>query len=595
MSEFTISFGMNGSEEAWYLRNGPAGFRPIDISLLPGSKPAFANVPNQLVVSYTAEDFAGDFLYGSRVYASTNPDGSDNFDQQGDWNTVKNLQFLSDGAQRVVFDGFVHIDAEVGLADGGDSHLVLNGVKRANVITGEGDDVIDIRMVEDQNSVWVTTFRINSGAGDDLVSFKALDIAAELEAGDFTYVQARNKPGLPLVATGEGRTTFTALGAGDDEFEGFNSDDQVAGQTDAGRVEAVFQTSGPTGFAYSIGGNTGRGHVSKLYRIDLATGAATVVGPVKVDGAPGKSADNLDVESLSLNPVDGKLYGFVNSPGNVTGLIKVDPLTAATTYIGGVVAGYKSAAQDFAFGLDGKLYFASEGDLVSVNTYTGAFAIIGDNTLSKKTGALAFDPVSGKLFGLVESGSKTLLVEISKSTGAILSSSTVANLAPNAKPEGASFDSAGTLWAVDRVSGDLYKIDVATSSAQKTVKTLAVSQQTGDGFESLAIDIASTRTLVDLNIVGGDRITTGEGADRVNYRAGDGTDVVTDFDLLNDTLHIAGYTADRVRIDVFNGDTFIRFTDNSGDGFVDDAMIQLTGVTNFDASLIVYGLSTDFP
>lgn len=595
MSAFTISFGMRGSESAWYLRNGPSGFQPINRALLPGTQPSFANVSNQLVVAYTRESFTGSALYGGRFGTGTSADGDNYIDQRGDWNIVKNVQLLSESSQKFYFDGFVHVDAQVGLTDTAGSTLVLNGTKRGNIITGAGDDVIDIRVVEDQDSVWVTTFRINSGAGDDLVKFKALDIAGELAAGDLTFVQASNKPGLPLIATGEGRTTYTALGAGDDRFEGFNSDDHVAGQKDNGTFTAIFENAAPSGFAYSIGGATNGGHVSKLYRIELATGATTVVGNVAIAAGPGKSGSNLDVVSLSLNPLDGMLYGFVTSPGNVIGLIKVDPLTAATTYIGGNIAAYKSALQDFTFGTDGKLYFASEGDLVSVNTATGAYSIIGNDTLTKKVGALASDPITGKLFGLVEEGARTLLIEISKASGVVLKTSEIANLAVNSKLEGASFDSAGTLWALDRVSGQLVEINTQTSAAVMISKTLAVSQQTGDGFEALAIDVRQIKTLVDLVALEGDQLATGDGNDHVNYTVGDGVDVIADFNLLSDKLHISGFAPSQITIDVFGGDTFVRFKDSSEDGFVDDAMIQLSGVTGFTAAMISYELSSAFP
>ncbi|MEZ0497893.1 hypothetical protein [Sphingomonas sp. IW22] len=548
----------------------------------------------QLAVSYTMDAVAGDLLYGARVDTATSPDGNV-IDLIPDWNSVKNVQLVSESAQNFYFDGFVHVDAAVGLNDTNGSTLVLNGTKRGNIITGAGSDVIDVRVVEDQDSIWVTTFRINTGGGDDVVSFKPLDIAGELAAGDATFVQAVNKPGLPLIATAEGRTTFTALGSGNDLFLGFNSDDHIAGQVDNGTIDSVFQNAPPSGVAYSIGGSTSCGHQSRLYRIDLETGATTVVGDVTIKTGLGKSGKNVDVESLSLNPIDGMLYGFISSPGNVTGLIKVDPLTAETTYIGGHVRQYKSETQDFAFGTDGKLYLASEGDLVSVEIATGAFTIIGNNTLNKKIGGLAFDPITGKLFGLADVGWKTYLVEIDKSNGNMVEATQIRNLSAFTKLEGASFDSEGTLWALDRLSGKLVTIDTATGLATKASKTLGVWHQTGDGFEGLAIDIAQKKMLVDLKAQGGDRIVTGEGADHVNYAAGDGVDVIADFDLANDTLHIEGYSANQIKIDVFNGNTFIRFTDNSTDGFVDNAMIELSGVINFDQSMIVYSLSTDFP
>ncbi len=124
---------------------------------------------------------------------------------------------------------------------------------------------------------------------------------------------------------------------------------------------------------------------------------------------------------------------------------------------------------------------------------------------------------------------------------------------------------------------------------------MSASQQTADGFEALAIDTGQKKILADLIANGGDHITTGDGFHRVNCAAGDGVVVITDFDLANDTLHIAGYGPSHIRVDVSGGDTFIRFADDSADGFVDNATIELSGVTGLNASVIVYNLSTAFP
>lgn len=588
MTAFTISFGVNGRDSAWYLRNGPTGFQPINTAPLPGPKPGFARVADQLVVSYTQESFSGELLFKNRVGADTEG-GVTVVDQLPDWNTVKNVQILSEGAQDLFLDGFVHVDAQLGLGDAAGSRLVLNGTKRANIVTGAGDDLLDIRMVADQNSVWVDDFRISTGAGRDTVKLSGLDIAAELAAGDMTYVQAANKPGLDLVATGVGRVSYTATGAGDDLFQGYASNDHVIAGTDDGSVEQVMADCAPSGFGYAVGGSTGRGCDSVLYKINLATGAATAVGEVEIGLGKWLSVGGLDIESLSLSPKDGQLYGFASKFGILDALVRIDPLTAKTTYIKLNLSGLRAELQDSAFDDAGDLYLASCGNFMKVDVATGAITAVGRNTIDKKIGALAIDPDTGKVWGLSEYGSKgTVLYEIDKATGKTLSASKLAGLGACGAIEGMSFDSAGVLWAVDRVSGQIVRIDVDAKTAAFASRTLTDAKMYGDGFEALAIRTDADSKMAGLKAVGGDVIATGAGADHLWYAAGDGVDRVTDFDKVADKLHIAGYAADRVQIDVYGDTTFIRFKDGSADGFVDDAMIELTGVTGFDASMIVY-------
>lgn len=590
MPNFTISFGLNGNENAWYFRNGPTGFKAIDIAALPGPKPSFTSVKQQLVVSYTADAFSGELLYKDRVQAATGADGTTNVDQLPDWNTVKNLQLLSDSAQKFFLDGFVHVDAEIGRTDTAATTLILNGSKRANIITGLGDDLIDIRMVSDQNSVWVDAFRVNTGAGKDTVLLSGLDINAELAAGDMTFIQAENKPGLALVNTGEGRSTYLATGANDDRIVSYTSNDHIIAGTDDGTIGKVMVNGPASGFGYAVGGSIGKGCDSILYKVDLKTGKATAVGEVQIPLGCFGNIGGLDVESLALNPADGQLYGFASKFGILDALVRIDPLTAKTTYIKLNCTGFRAELQDMAFGTDGSLYFASSGDLMKVDPKTGGIKMVGNNTLDCKIGALAVDPLTGKLYGLSELGSTkgTVLYEIDKASGKTLSASKIVGTDRCSAIEGMSFDSDGTLWAVDHVSGSMFKINIATKTATLASKTLTDGQQYGDGFEALAISAVGTKMLGDLKALGGDVITTGTGTDHLYYTTGDGVDTIKDFDKTADILHITGYTADQMRIDVLNGNTFIRFADTSDDGYVDNAMIELMGVTQFDASLISY-------
>jgi hypothetical protein len=587
MSEVKLWFGISGGSQGWYLLGGPADFVPIDIDLLPGPKPIFTP-GNQITTTYTGTEFDSEILYKGRILANT-ADGTQTFDALLDWNLVKNMQLTSSSSIDLLLDGIVHADVVVGLNDAAASHIDLIGIKRANVVTGLGNDTINIEMVTDIESIWVDDFRIATGAGDDVVSLKGLDIAAKLAAGDTTYIQAYNKPGLPLSNEGAGREAYIALGDGNDRVSGYTSNEHVIAGRDTGTVKHTVGDAAPTGFGYAVGGSTKKGGCdSVLYKIDLKTGAATAVGEVQLR-IGFFNLGGLDVESLSMNPKDGMLYGFASKFGILDALVKIDPLTAKTTYIKLNISNWHDDQQDMAFDSQGNLFFVSNGDFMRVDIVTGAIKTIGNNTLNCDIAAMSIDPVTGKVFAIGEVKGVAMLYEIDKANGKVLSSGKLAGVDACPEIEGMSFDSAGKLWAVDNDSGKMFTIDTVTRVATRVSTTLTDKQQYGDGFEALAIQTVAPKVLKDLAAVGGDAITTGGGSDVVYYAHGDGVDTVTDFDVARDKVQLVGIDASKVKIDTFNGDTFIRFIDNSADGFVDNAMIELQGVTGLSVSQIVFG------
>jgi hypothetical protein len=263
-----------------------------------------------------------------------------------------------------------------------------------------------------------------------------------------------------------------------------------------GQGASVF---GSQGYAYAIGGaekgdGGPGGHVSTLYRIDLASGEARAVGPVAVDGS-----NNLDVEALTLGS-DGRLYAIASTIGQTRGLLVLDPADGHT------IAWYDGAGHDGgADGIgdlhvdpsglaeaNGELYLTvKEGNAsalyqVDLDDGTGSATVtrLGDAGRGNVFGALTTDS-DGGLVAIADDGSA--LYQVSAVDGSVLAAHDLSGFPANANIEGLDFDSAGTLWALDRLSGGLYRIDTADWDAQLQSQTLDVNDQTGDGFEAMAI------------------------------------------------------------------------------------------------------------
>ncbi len=85
------------------------------------------------------------------------------------WNAFKNIYAVSDRAADISITNFVHADLEFG--GGGDSHIVLDGVKRGFIMTGDGDDLVDITAFTNIDT-WSRRIDVSSGDGDDTVLYE---------------------------------------------------------------------------------------------------------------------------------------------------------------------------------------------------------------------------------------------------------------------------------------------------------------------------------------------------------------------------------------------------------------------------------------
>ncbi|NBX74771.1 MAG: hypothetical protein EBQ89_10825 [Alphaproteobacteria bacterium] len=169
-----------------------------------------------------------------------------------DWNSVKNIQLTSVNAEKVQTNGFVHVDVNLGGNSAHGSEVVLLAAKRGNVLTGHGNDYINIKVASNETT-WSNEFRINSGSGHDHVKIEAFNldafkcqdpyknlaegflktdgawqrVYANLENGndifDSTSVNTRD-----YVKAGNG-DDVVATGGGDDRVDGGAGRDQING------------------------------------------------------------------------------------------------------------------------------------------------------------------------------------------------------------------------------------------------------------------------------------------------------------------------------------------------------------------------------
>lgn len=143
------------------------------------------------------------------------------------WNNVKNIAAQASGDDSILFisDNFVQADL-----DFHDVHneveLRILDVKRSNILTGDGDDIVRITSATN-NSGWSNLHIIHTGDGDDLVVVGKGDAAlipttlVNFVDGRFTTVEAN---------LAEGNDTYTSSN------DHFKSADHIHGGTGSDRI-----------------------------------------------------------------------------------------------------------------------------------------------------------------------------------------------------------------------------------------------------------------------------------------------------------------------------------------------------------------------
>lgn len=185
---------------------------------------------------------------------------------------------------------------------------------------------------------------------------------------------------------------------------------------------------------------------SDLYRIDFATGQATLVGPTGFN----------DVEGLAFAP-GGTLFAVADATaGSGSGLtdflIRINPSTGAGTLVAPLSGlsglGVPGAGSNFeldyglAFTADGRLWLSSDtlGTLWEVNPGNGMTRLVGA-TGARITGLAAR---GNELFGVSAAGGESLY-RINLATGVATLVGSL-GLADRMYDAGLDFDAAGRLW-----------------------------------------------------------------------------------------------------------------------------------------------------
>ena len=196
----------------------------------------------------------------ARVTIERDGDGDATVRLDSAWNSVKNVYATNEGAANVTLDNFVHADVDLG--DGGDSNVSISGAKRGFVRTGDGDDEIAIA-AQSNNAGWSNRFEIDSGSGDDTISFKGAPIGVsrsdiDAGAGDDRVV-SRNLAADTI--RGDDRDVLRG-GSGDDVVIGGLGDDILMGdgvdKSQAGGTGRLADWSDVSVSARNIDGSDGR-------------------------------------------------------------------------------------------------------------------------------------------------------------------------------------------------------------------------------------------------------------------------------------------------------------------------------------------------
>lgn len=226
--------------------------------------------------------------------------------------------------------------------------------------------------------------------------------------------------------------------------------------------------------AYSVRSDGNDGQDDYLYRIDLATGIATPVGPTGFE----------DVEGLSFNADCATLYGVDDTTDR---LLTCDTETGACTQVGAL--GVDITDTGLAF-LGARLFMSTDAPknpsrFYQVDPLLGTATLVGPQP--QEVTGLAAGPLG--VFGLGGDG-RDNLVEIDAVTGAATVIGSLGTVLPS--DGGLDFDAQGVLWGIEdrglRNPSRIFRVNTTTGAATLGATVHLANNTNLVGFEGLAID-----------------------------------------------------------------------------------------------------------
>lgn len=240
-------------------------------------------------------------------------------------------------------------------------------------------------------------------------------------------------------------------------------------------LAASLTTVGATGaFAAAIGYSVRSDADRKLYRVDMATGAATVIGATGFN----------KIEALAMNAA-GEIYGV--SPATAQ-LVKCSSTTGACTAVG-LLAGLPQvqANAGLTFTTNGTLYLAANAVVYRVDPATGGAAPLGGTgpALSGLAGVPPTANCASGLFGIGGNTDRGKLYCVNTTSGA---STLLGSLSVNPLDSGLDGDPVtGIVWGISNDDpGQVFAIN-PTTLAVTNLNPVTLAGTPIGGFESLAI------------------------------------------------------------------------------------------------------------
>lgn len=226
--------------------------------------------------------------------------------------------------------------------------------------------------------------------------------------------------------------------------------------------------------AYSVRSDGTDAQDDYLYRIDLATGVATPIGPTGYE----------DVEGLSFNADCATLYGVDDTTDR---LLTCDTGTGACSEVGALGVDVTDTGLAFA----GERLLMSTDAPKNPSRFYRLDPLLGTATLIGPQGQEVTGLAAGPLgvFGLGGDG-RDNLVEIDPVTGAATVIGPLGTVLPS--DGGLDFDAAGVLWGIEdrglRNPSRIFRVNTTTGAATLGPTVHLANNTNLIGFEGLAID-----------------------------------------------------------------------------------------------------------